>query len=133
MSQANVEIARAAYQELNSSGRLDAGFEFLAPDVEFHMSGAFPDLDTVYRGHEGVRKLSDQLNEPWEQFTLDPDRFIDLGDQVLVLSRFHARGRDGIEVRLAFAHLWTLRDGLAVRMDAFSDHDQALKAVGLEE
>jgi ketosteroid isomerase-like protein len=133
MAQENLEIARAAYEKLSRSGRLDAAVEFLAPDVEFHMSGAFPDLDTVYRGHEGVRKLGDQLNEPWEQFTLDPDRFIDLGDQVLVLSHFHGKGRDGIEVRLPFAHLWTLRDGLVVRMDAYSGHEQALEAVGLSE
>jgi ketosteroid isomerase-like protein len=133
MSQENVEIARASYQKLNASGSLDAAYEFLSPDVEFHVSGAFPDLDAVYRGHDGVRRLNDQLNEPWEQFKLEPDRFIDLGEQVLVLSHFRAKGRDGIEVRLPFAHLWTLRDGLVVRMDAFAGHEQALDALGLSE
>jgi len=133
MSQENVEIARAWYEKASTTGRLEAVFENLSPEVEFHRSGAFPDLDAVYRGHEGVRKLNDELNDPWEQFTLEPDRFIDLGEQVLVLSHFRARGRDGIEVRLPFAHLWTVRDGLVVRMDAFSGHEEALEAVGLSE
>ena len=62
---------------------------------------------------------------------LDAERFIDLGDQVLVLSHFDARGRDGIEVRLSLAHLWTLRNGQVVRMDAFRDHHTALEAGGL--
>jgi ketosteroid isomerase-like protein len=31
------------------------------------------------------------------------------------------------------AHLWTLRDGKAVRVDLYLDRDVALKAVGLEE
>jgi ketosteroid isomerase-like protein len=133
MSQENMDIARAAYRKLSASGSLGGTVEFLAPDVEFHLSGAFPDLDPVYRGHDGVQKLADQLNEPWEQFALEPDRFIDLGEQVLVLSHFHGKGRDGIDVRLPFAHLWTVRDGLVVRMDAFSGHKQALDAVGLSE
>jgi ketosteroid isomerase-like protein len=133
MSQENVELAEAAYRTLNAGGNLDFTFEFLAPDVEFHTAGAFPDLDPVYRGHDGVRKLNEQLSEPWEQFRLEPDRFIDLGDQVLVLSHFHGKGRDGIEARLPFAHLWTVRDGLVVRMDAFASHAEALDALGLSE
>ena len=133
MSQENLEMAKAAYRTLSTSGSLDASFEFLARQVEFHLAGAFPDLDPVYRGRDGVRKLNEQLSEPWEQFRLEPDRFIDLGEQVLVLSHFHGKGRDGIEARLPFAHLWTVRDGLVVRMDAFASHAEALEAVGLSE
>jgi uncharacterized protein len=133
MSQENVEMAEAAYRTLNASGGLDGSFEFLAPQVEFHLAGAFPDLDPVYYGHDGVRKLNKQLSEPWEQFRLEPDRFIDVGEQVLVLSHFHGKGRDGVEARLPFAHLWTIRDGLVVRMDAFASHAEALEAVGLWE
>jgi ketosteroid isomerase-like protein len=33
-------------------------------------------------------------------------------------------------VRLPFAHLWTLRNGRVVRMDAYSDQQRALEAVG---
>jgi ketosteroid isomerase-like protein len=131
MSQENVEIIRTMYE--TASPLPLAGLDFLAPEIEFHLSGVFPDLDPVYRGHEGIQKFVDQFSEPWEELSLEPDRFIDIGAQVLVLSHFHARGRDGIEVRLPFAHLWTLRDRLAVRMDAFSDQQKALEAVGLSE
>ena len=133
MSQENVELGREAYRRLNASGSFSVVPGFLATDVEFHLSGAFPDLDPVYRGHEGVRRLNEQLSEPWEEFRLEPDRFIDLGDRLLVLSRFWGRGRDGIEVRLPIGHLWTIRDGLVVRMDAFPGHHEALEAVGLSE
>jgi ketosteroid isomerase-like protein len=133
MSHENVKIVRAMYETAISGKQLDARFEFLAPDVEFHLSGVFPDLEPVYRGHEGVRKLNEQLNEPWEELSLDPERFIDIGSRVLVLSHFHATGRDGMEVRLSFAHLWTLRKGQIVRADAFSDQQEALEAVGLSE
>jgi ketosteroid isomerase-like protein len=133
MSQENVEIVRAMYEVANAGDKLDANFEVLAPDVEFHVSGAFPDLDQVYRGHEGVAKLNEALNEPWVTLSLDPDRFIDAGSQVLVLSEFHARGRDGLEMRLHLANLWTVQDGQIVRMEAFADQESALAAVGLQK
>ena len=79
MSRENVEIVRAMYEVANASGKLDANFEILAPEVEFHVSGAFPDLDPVYRGHDGVRKLNEALNEPWMALSLDPEKFIDVG------------------------------------------------------
>ena len=94
MSQQSVKIVQAMYEGANAGDKLDANFEVLAPDVEFHVSGAFPDLDRVYRGHEGVKKLNDALNEPWVALSLDPEEFIDAGSRVLVLSRFHARGRE---------------------------------------
>lgn len=131
MSQANVEIVRAMYEVANAGDQLDANFEVLAPDVEFHVSGAFPDLNSVYRGHEGVKQLNEALNEPWVALSLDPEKFIDAGSRVLVLSQFHARGRDGMEVRLQLANLWTVRDGQIVRMEAFADQESALETVGL--
>jgi ketosteroid isomerase-like protein len=133
MSQENVEVVRAMYEVANARGKLDADFALLAPDVEFHVSGAFPDLDPVYRGHEGVRKLNEALNEPWLTLSLDPEKFIDAGSRVLVLNRFHARGRDGMELKLDLANLWTVRDGQIVKMEAFADHERALEAVGLSE
>jgi ketosteroid isomerase-like protein len=133
MSQENVEVVRAMYEAANAGDELDANFALLAPDVEFHVSGAFPDLDSVYRGHEGMRKLNDALNEPWATLSLDPVRFIDAGSDVLVLSEFRAVGRDGMEVRRELANLWTLRDGLIVKMRAFPDHESAVEAAGLSD
>jgi len=132
MSAENVELVRKLY-EATSAGRMDARFELLAPDVEFHVSGAFPDLERIYRGHAGVRKVDEQLNAPWERISLFPDRLIDLGEQVLALCHFEAVGRDGIQVNRPLGHLWTVRHGQAARLDAFPDHAAALEAVGLSE
>jgi uncharacterized protein len=131
MSQENVEIVRRLYE--TTDGHLDAGLEFLAPEIELHLTGVFPDLEPVYRGHEGVQEFVERFNAPWEELSVDPSRFIDNGDQVLVFSHFHARGRDGIEVSIPLAHLWTLRSDQVVRMDAFADQEKALEAAGLSE
>ena len=121
------------YEVANRGDKLDANFEVLAPDVEFHVSGAFPDLDRMYHGHEGVKKLNEALNDPWVALSLEPEKFIDAGSRVLVLSRFHARGRDGMEMTRHLANLWTVEDGQIVRMQAFAERAAAFEAVGLSE
>ena|SRR5256885_9581462 len=134
MSQENIEVVRRLVERTNAAGgHLDAGLEFMAPEIELHLSGVFPDLDPVYRGHEGVREFVALFNAPWEELSVTPERFFDLGEQVLVLSRFEGKGRDGIEASLPMGHIHTVRDGQVVRMDAFADQKKALEAAGLQE
>ena len=110
----------------------DALSDHFAPEIEIHLAGIFPDLNPLHRGKDAPRILAAHGEEPWEEITIEPDRIIDLGDRLLVLAHFQAKGRDGIEVRRPIAHLWTLRDGQAVRMDAYSDEHEAMAAVNLE-
>jgi ketosteroid isomerase-like protein len=131
MSQENVEIVRSMFKTVG--GKLHGNFGYLAPEVEFHTSGVFPDLDPVYRGRDGFQVLNDRLNAPWAEISLEPHRIIDIGERVLVLSHFEARGRDGIEARRPIALLWTLQNAQVVRIDAFSDQQKAFQAVGLSE
>jgi ketosteroid isomerase-like protein len=131
MARDNMDTVRALVE--TAGGRLDAGLEFFAPEIELHLTGVFPDLDPVYRGHGGVREFVALFNAPWEELTVEVERFVDLGDQVLTLSYFDGKARDGMEVRRPLAHLWTLREGRIIRMNAFQDHHQALEAVGLSE
>jgi ketosteroid isomerase-like protein len=129
MSRQNVEIIRGLYDAANRRDA-EAYLAGLAPAIEFHLSGAFPDLDDVYRGHAGIREFNDLFIEPWEELSVEPDKIIEIDDRVLALVHFRARGRDGIEVQLPLAHVWTMKNGLAVRMDAYSDHQKALEAAG---
>jgi ketosteroid isomerase-like protein len=132
LSEENVENVRRYYDTANRRDE-DAFFAGLAPEFEFHTAGAFPDLDPVYVGREAFLDFLFKFQDPWEELSIDPDEVIDAGQQVLALINFHARGRDGIEVELALAHLWTIRDGLAVRLDSYADQQKARKAVGLPE
>ena len=132
MSQENVEIVTSMYESTNRRDD-DVALGALAPEFEVHLAGVFPDMEPVYRGHKGALRWVEQTREPWEQLAVEPDRVIDLGARVLVLGHFRARGRNGIEVERPFANLWTLRNELVVRMDAYSDQQKALEAVGLSE
>jgi ketosteroid isomerase-like protein len=131
VSTENVEVVQTLTRTAGAD--LTGWLEFMAPEIELHLSGVFPDLAPVYRGYEGVREFVARFNATWEELTPDTYRYEDLGDQVLSLTHMRGRGRDGIEVVLEMGHVWTFRDGLIRRMDAFADPEKALEAAGLPE
>ena len=50
-----------------------------------------------------------------------------------MLTRYIGRGKgSGVDVDTPGAHLWTVKDGRAVRMVVFSDRERALEAAGLQ-
>ena len=132
MSRQNLELARLAYDAWNR-GDIDAVLGVCHPEFEYHVSGVFPGLDPVYRGHEGFRKFERDFRATWESLSITVEGLHDRGEQVAVLGTFEARGRDGMNVRRPVANVVTVRDGLAVRIDAYGDWDQALEAIGQQQ
>jgi ketosteroid isomerase-like protein len=63
----------------------------------------------------------------WERpLTIEAEEFIQSGDRILVLVRWSGRGKgSGVEIEASGAHLWTFRDGLAVRLETYRDGDEA--------
>ena len=104
----------------------------LNPDPEAWWVGVEDD----YLGPDGVRRYLRAVYEAFEDYRPEVEQIIDAGEgRVLTLAVEHGRGRgSGAEVQAAkTAHLWTLRDGKAVRLDLFLDRERALEAVGLSE
>jgi ketosteroid isomerase-like protein len=54
-------------------------------------------------------------------------------DRVVALFRFHGRGRDGVDVKLEYAQLFTFAGGMATRVVGFASWQEALEAAGLRE
>jgi ketosteroid isomerase-like protein len=129
MSEQNLEQARRAFDAWNRND-VDGVLAVCRPELEYHSSGVYPGLDPVYRGHEGFRQFERDFRATWESLSIDIDRFEDRDEQVAVLGTFEARGRDGMSLRRPVANVITFRDGLAVRIDAYGDWDQALDAIG---
>jgi hypothetical protein len=72
--------------------------------------------------------------EMFGELHLEIERCWEGDDLVLVFLRVGGSGQAsgaGFEIRIA--HVWTLRDGLAVRGEGFGDRAEALKAAGIEE
>jgi ketosteroid isomerase-like protein len=68
----------------------------------------------------------------WEDYRFEVERFLDLGDRVLVLEVQTARGkRSGALTSQEVGTLLTLRDGLIVRWEYYWDRAEALEAAGV--
>jgi ketosteroid isomerase-like protein len=127
-----LELARVGFDAW-SRGDLEALLTTLDEDVEFWTSGVFPGLEPVYRGHEGMRKFWDDFRSPWQSLRIMMDDIRERGDRIVALYRFEAVGRDGLTLQREGANVITLRDGIAIRIDAHASWKTALDAVGLEQ
>ena len=86
------------------------------------------------RGREDFRHAVRMISDSWGETRIEIDRMLDAGPgRVLVLGRFHTRGREsGVRMDQAQSYLWTVRDGCAVRVEWFWGHEAGLRAAGLE-
>jgi ketosteroid isomerase-like protein len=129
MSQENVEIVRAAFAELN---RGDFSFTLAAQDAKADLSRAVGMDRSVYSLDE-FRRLSEEFTNSWESVRYEADEFIDAGEHVVTPWTNHLRGRDGIQLQARGTWLWTIRDGVIVRLCLFQELQEALEAAGLSE
>lgn len=123
MSRENVEALRRVYAEWRE-GRFGSTAIF-DPDVEIAWA---PEAIDARGTTTGVGTLSRTLRS-WfdglEDVRFEAERMVDLGDRVLVVAVMRARGRgSGIDLVQRYGHLWTLRDGRAVRVED-ADPDRA--------
>ena len=136
MSQENVEIVQEVMRlfSLAAEGRPTPELlELIAPDVVIDMTRRVFNPDT-YEGHAGLRRLGKEVSEVWAQFKVEPERFIDVGERVVVIETRSARGRESnVEVGMRSGVIWTLRDGKVVRMETDLDPAEALQVAGLSE
>jgi ketosteroid isomerase-like protein len=88
----------------------------------------------TYRGHADYLKWLADWNAAWRGSSVEPERWIDAGDKVVVVFQMTAKGRgSGVEVNRRDAMVLAMRDGKQVRLDYYNSESQALEAVGLSE
>ena len=113
------------------AARAEAGARFYHPDIEYSRPG-LPGGKT-YIGLDGFRESWLDWLTPWATYRIEVEKAIDLGDQVLLLHRSFGRLEGSTqEVEFRGANLWTIRDGRIARLETYTTHAEALKAVGLE-
>jgi SnoaL-like domain len=90
-----------------------------------------PDMETVYRGHDGYRRFWRLWLDAFEDIRWDPEEILDFGDKLLVTTRQSGRGSaSGIAVSEPVFQLFTLSRGLVISQEDFLDRMKALRAVG---
>jgi uncharacterized protein len=128
MSEQPAESIVSSYEALNR-GEIEETIAILAPDVVWRESAQLPGAGEL-RGREAVRAFLADFLDSWERFEQTVERTVTSGDRIAIVIRARTVGRgSGAEVETRYAHVWTVRDGLGVRVDAYRDVDEALEAV----
>jgi ketosteroid isomerase-like protein len=130
MSQENVQIVRAAFEAWNA-GDMEGLRDLVDPDVfmrspqNWPERGPFVGRDAVMRGW---RQLRETFDTDWQELTGD---ILDLGDRAVVRTVWHGVGR-GPEMKQESTVVFSVRNRRILQIEFFSDHRQALEAVGLD-
>ena len=135
MSQKNVEAVKRFLDAYNRQD-VEAMLEELDPEVEYHP--ALPILlggeATVYRGHEGVRRLFREIYDAFDEIHVEYSEFRDLGDRVVGIGRIRMRGKgSGAETESPTGSVVEFKNGKGIRVRTYLDPKEALKAAGLSE
>jgi ketosteroid isomerase-like protein len=135
MSQENMEVVRRICA-LITQGDQEAAWELVSQDFVWDFSRRLIEPVVMY-GRDEVRAWVEREREMWEggQQAWQPEELIDVGDKVLAFVRVSGRGKaSGAPVESRTWSLWTLRDGMAVKLEYFGDdRASALEAVGLSD
>jgi ketosteroid isomerase-like protein len=130
MSQENVEIVRASIDAYNRRD-FEAMRALNHPDTEVDWSVSRGLQAGVYRRWEEVEPFYRSFLETFEEVIVEPKRFIESGDSVVVPNSTRFRGRDGIETIARSAFLFEVRDSRITRMSLYQETRDALEAAGL--
>jgi uncharacterized protein len=115
------EFAARLYAAISARDR-DAVEALSAPDI---VVGTTVE---AYRGPEALLEWMDEGDDAFDDFTVELLAVEELGGHVLASMRQRGRGKaSGAEVDHHFTHVWTLRDGRAIRMQSFADRDDAIR------
>jgi ketosteroid isomerase-like protein len=126
----NVELVRQGYEAFNR-GDMDAAFANFDPEIEWITAPRTPFAGT-YRGPEEIRRLIRDQREVFGEIRMEPYELFENGDLVVAFVRQRATGKaSGAAIEIVVGHLWTLRDGKAVRFEGFPEREKALEAAGL--
>ena len=130
MSQEDVDTIRTGLDALNRRD-VDGMLAKLQPDAEMVPLRAVLE-GTVYRGHDGLRQWLADMAEDWDDLRIETEELRDLqGGRVLVLGRFHARGKSsGVNLDQPAAWICEVAGGKMARIRFFADAAAALRAAG---
>ncbi len=107
--------------------------EFVDPEIEWiNAPGAIE--PGPKHGYSGMNAVWENFRSAFEWLRAEPERLIEVGDQVVSLGTFRGRGRDSkLDVEVPYGVIVTLRDGKVVRWENFDEPSHALEAAGLSE
>ena len=133
MSQQNLEVVRNAF-DAHTRDDIEGVLRLCDENIVVTQPKELPGVSPQQRGHTGVLEAFSIWPEQWDDYYIEILRTADSGDYVVVTARTGGRGKQsGVEVKMEFAFVFTVRDEKIVGMQIFIHEDQALETAGLRE
>jgi len=133
VSRENVDNLQALLEEFDlEAWRRGENMSLLDPEVTYEDTNLPDHVGETYRGHEGVRRATERWSEAYEELTIELDRIVGAGDELVSIHVVRGRARHtGIEAEGPVAYLWTFRAGKVTHFRSYRDPEEALEAAGL--
>lgn len=112
---------------------MDAAVRAFDPEIEWIEPAEFPG-GGAYHGRDEVKRYLKQSREAWAEVISEPEQFITAGDRIVVFVHARLRPKSSNtwhDVKLA--DVYTIQNGKAVQMRAFSNRQEALRWAGAED
>lgn len=105
-----------------AKGDIPAVLAVFDPKIEWTEAEGFP-YGGLYTGPDQVTEnVFVKLGTEWDGFSATPREFIDAGDKIIVLGQYTGTYKaTGKAIAAGFAHVWTLRQGKAVKFVQYAD------------
>ena len=130
MTGQNVELIKRNFEAFDR-GDLDFLNARIAPDFEVG-DRVVPEGAPAARGPEALARTIAELRDAFGDISFRPLEFLDLGERVLVRVRIEGTaGNGGLAIQEDIAHLYTVKDGLLVRLDIYRSWPEGRQAAGL--
>jgi ketosteroid isomerase-like protein len=118
--------------EAFAAGDVKSALSLLRPDIEVVVHTERPDIGSeVYHGHEGFLSNLSEITEVFDDFKVEVEKADVASERIMVTVRVTGRGTtSGAGIDTHMFHVWTVRDGLASRLEIYSDRERAREAFG---
>jgi uncharacterized protein len=126
-AESDVAVVRAFY-EAAARRDVDAILDLLDPEVVLRAPESLP-WGGTFHGHEGVQEFFGKLAEEPVENRREVQEYLDAGDRIIVQLRLFGRAKGGAtETEVPEIHVWTVRSGKLVDLEAIFDTATALRA-----
>ena len=117
--QSNVDIVEGIYEAVEH-GDVDAVVDALDENVEW-IEPEGGSYGGTYRGpDEVIENVLGNIGGDWEEFTIDPERFVTDGDTVVALIKHRGSHNESNEhFQAPIADVWNLDDGKITRFQHY--------------
>jgi uncharacterized protein len=125
VSEENVQLVRSIYELWSKN---ESAGDLIDPELEY--------VNPPYAVESGTRHgrgTLQKIREVYPDFRVEPELFVDGGDDVAVIGIARGTSASGLEAQWRQGYVWTVRDGRAIRFRWFNDPDEALKVVRPDE